>query len=122
MQVLTYLIEHASRVVPKEELFARLWAGRIVGDATLNSFLLKEARRAVGDSGDSESIVRTLHGQGYRFVAPLAPAANEPAPAASVPTTIPRQPTPARSEQTSRSSAARLRARRCRCTRRGARR
>jgi DNA-binding winged helix-turn-helix (wHTH) protein len=88
MLVLAYLIEHADRVVPKEELFEKLWARRVVGDATLNS-CLKELRRAVGDSGDGQTIVRTLHGQGYRFVAPLvdespAPAAPRitPAPAA----------------------------------------
>jgi DNA-binding winged helix-turn-helix (wHTH) protein len=73
MQVLVYLVEHCERVVTKEELFEQLWAGRVVGDATLNS-CLKEVRRAVGDTGRTQDIVRTLHGQGYRFVAALASA------------------------------------------------
>ncbi len=69
-KVLTYLIENHDRVVSKQELFDRLWHGRIVGDATLNS-CLKEARQAVGDSGAEQRIIKTLHGQGYHFIASI---------------------------------------------------
>ena len=76
LQVLTYLIEHRDRVVPKQELFEQCWPGRVVGDASLNS-VLKDARRAVGDSGDKQKILRTLHGHGYHFVATIEqPAAD----------------------------------------------
>lgn len=84
LQVLTYLIEHNDRVVSKQELFEQCWQGRVVGDATLNS-CLKEARRAIGDSGEQQKFLRTLHGHGYHFVAPLdgpEPAAATEAPAA----------------------------------------
>ena len=74
LQVLCYLIEHRDRVVPKQELFEQCWTGRVVGDASLNS-VLKEARRAVGDSGHTQKIIRTRHGHGYHFVATVGESA-----------------------------------------------
>ncbi len=76
-QVLSYLVEQRDRVVSKDELLSECWPGRVVGDATLNS-VLKEIRRAVGDSGKTQRFLKTLHGQGYRFVAELAGVAPEP--------------------------------------------
>jgi DNA-binding winged helix-turn-helix (wHTH) protein len=109
MQVLIYLIEHSDRVVTKEELFAQLWTGRVVGDATLNS-CLKEVRRAIGDTGRTQDIVRTLHGQGYRFVAPLLAPAGARAAArgdAAVPdaTAVAQQPAMAAAGSTSGAKA-----------------
>lgn len=69
--VLLHLAANANRVVSKQELFEEIWRGRIVGDATLNS-CIKEARRAVGDNGAIQAIVRTVHGLGYQLVAELA--------------------------------------------------
>jgi len=68
--VLVYLATHRDRVVSKEELLEKLWPDRFVSEATLTS-RLKAARRAVGDDGKSQSVIRTLHGRGYRFVADL---------------------------------------------------
>lgn len=68
--VLAYLAEHCDRVVSKEELLEKLWQDRFVSEATLTS-RLKAARRAVGDDGKSQSVIRTIHGRGYRFVADL---------------------------------------------------
>lgn len=70
LQVLLYLIENRDRVVSKQELFENLWRGKVVGDATLNS-CIKDARRAIGDSGSKQCMLETLHGHGYRFVAAL---------------------------------------------------
>src|SRR5919106_424662 len=69
-EVLAYLLAHRDRIVPKDELLEYLWAGRFVGDATLNS-CIKEVRRAIGDSGAVPRLLRTLRGRGYRFVAPV---------------------------------------------------
>ena len=69
-QLLTYLIEHRDRMVPKQELSAVLWADQFVSDATLDS-CLAEARHAVGDSGRSQHVIQTRYGYGYRFVAPV---------------------------------------------------
>lgn len=68
--VLVYLATHRDRVVSKDELLEKLWPDRFVSEATLTS-RLKAARRAVGDDGKSQSVIRTLHGRGYRFVADL---------------------------------------------------
>lgn len=66
--VLAYLAEHRDRVISKEELLEKLWPDRFVSETTLTS-RLKAARRAVGDDGKAQSVIRTLHGRGYRFVA-----------------------------------------------------
>lgn len=68
--VLSYLATHRERVVPKTELLDAVWGKRFVGDSALTS-RLKAARRAVGDDGRSQSVIATVRGRGYRFVAPL---------------------------------------------------
>src|SRR5262249_8852924 len=66
--VLVYLVRNRDRVVSKEELLENLWPDRFVSETTLTS-RLKEARKAVGDSGEKQSVIRTQRGRGYRFVA-----------------------------------------------------
>lgn len=66
--LLAYLIENRDRLVPKEELLEQVWGDRFVGDAALSSRVMA-ARRAVGDSGREQRIIKTVHGRGYRFVA-----------------------------------------------------
>jgi DNA-binding winged helix-turn-helix (wHTH) protein/esterase/lipase len=68
--VLTYLVAHRDRVVSKEELMDAIWGGRFVTEAALTS-RIKQVRRAVGDDGHAQRLIRTVHGRGYRFVAPL---------------------------------------------------
>lgn len=69
-EVLTYLLAHRDRVVPKEELLDNVWHTRFVTESTLTT-RIKEARRAVGDDGKRQALIRTAHGRGYRFVAPV---------------------------------------------------
>lgn len=71
-KLLMHLIEHRDRVVAKDELLGTVWAGKVVSDATLSN-AIKLARQAVGDSGETQSIIRTVRGYGYRFVSPLEP-------------------------------------------------
>jgi len=66
--VLTQLIENRSRVVSKDELINAVCNGRIVSDATLNS-RINAARRAVGDTGTAQAIIRTIVKRGFRFIA-----------------------------------------------------
>ena len=66
--VLAYLIEHRERLVPKNELFEKLWVGRVVTDSALTS-RIKSARRALGDSGKAQQFIRTIYGKGFRFIA-----------------------------------------------------
>jgi TolB-like protein/DNA-binding SARP family transcriptional activator len=71
--LLLYLIEHRNRAVDKDELQDRIWPGVVVTEASLTRCVMK-ARRAVGDEGRPQSVIRTIHGYGYRFVAELAEA------------------------------------------------
>ena len=69
--VLAYLLAHRERVVPKAELLDAIWGDRFVSDSALTS-RLKAARRAIGDDGRGQRLISTVHGVGYRFVAPVA--------------------------------------------------
>jgi len=66
--LLAYLIEHRERLVPKNELFEKLWDGRVVTDSALTS-RIKSARQVLGDSGKAQQFIKTIHGKGFRFVA-----------------------------------------------------
>ncbi len=70
LRLLLYLAEHRDRAVNKEELQNTIWAGTIVTETSLTRAIMK-ARRAVGDDADTQSMIRTVHGHGYQFVAPL---------------------------------------------------
>jgi adenylate cyclase len=65
--LLVYLIRNRHRTVSKDELFDSIWQGRVVSEATLSS-RISAARRALGDSGNDQSFIRTLHKRGFRFV------------------------------------------------------
>ncbi|WP_299615906.1 winged helix-turn-helix domain-containing protein [Pelagibius sp.] len=71
--LLQHLIENRERVVGKDELIEQVWGGRIVSDATLNS-RINAARRAVGDSGKEQAVIRTAVRRGFRFVAEVCEA------------------------------------------------
>jgi TolB-like protein/DNA-binding winged helix-turn-helix (wHTH) protein len=71
-RVLLHLAEHRDRTVSRRELLDAVWPGVVVGDETLTR-ALAEIRRAVGDDGDAQRVIRTLKGEGYRFVAEVAP-------------------------------------------------
>jgi TolB-like protein/tetratricopeptide (TPR) repeat protein len=65
--VLLYLIRHRERVVSKGDLIASVWNGRIVSDCTLSS-RIAAVRRAVGDRGDEQRLIRTVVRKGLRFI------------------------------------------------------
>lgn len=66
--LLAYLIEHGDRVVPKEELLDQVWGDQFVSESALTT-RVKEIRRATGDDGRKQSVVKNVRGRGYRFVA-----------------------------------------------------
>jgi len=70
-EVLAYLIQHGDRVVSKEELMDNVWGGRFVSETAVTS-RIKQARRAIGDDGQAQRLIKTVHGRGYRFVADVA--------------------------------------------------
>ena len=65
--VLVHLVKNRDRVVSKDDLFASVWGGRIVSESTLTS-RINAARKAVGDSGKKQKLIRTIARKGFRFV------------------------------------------------------
>jgi TolB-like protein/cytochrome c-type biogenesis protein CcmH/NrfG len=70
--LLVYLLENRDRVVSKDDLIASIWDGRIVSESTLTS-RINAARKAVGDSGRDQKLIRTFSRKGFRFVGTLRP-------------------------------------------------
>ena len=84
--LLIYLMENRHRVVSKDDLIASVWGGRIVSDSTLTS-CINAARKAVGDSGEDQKLIRTIARKGLRFVGEVRtqPTGTEPADASGLP-------------------------------------
>ena len=85
--LLQFLIEHRADVATKDDLIAHVWDGRIVSDAAITS-AINLARRAVGDDGKAQSVIKTFPRRGFRFVAGIigdTGAAPKPAPQADKP-------------------------------------
>jgi TolB-like protein len=84
LDLLIYLMQNNDRVVSKDDLIASVWGGRAVSDTTLTSRIYA-ARRAIGDSGRSQALIRTIARKGLRFVGDLRMQAGDDAAAATEP-------------------------------------
>jgi TolB-like protein/Flp pilus assembly protein TadD len=65
--LLLHLLANRHRVSSRDDLVAAVWRGRIVSESTIAS-RLNAARRAIGDSGEQQRLIRTVIGKGVRFV------------------------------------------------------
>lgn len=65
--LLALLIEHRDRLVPRDEILDNVWNGRVVTDSALSS-RIKSARKLLGDDGRKQRYIKTVHGQGLRFI------------------------------------------------------
>jgi adenylate cyclase len=70
MRILIELINHRDKVVAKTQLLDSVWGDRFVSESALTS-QIKALRRAIGDTGRDQRIVKTVHGRGYMFIAPV---------------------------------------------------
>jgi TolB-like protein len=84
--LLHFLARHPGRVLTRDEIVRQVWQGRSVSDAT---GCVKAARRALGDSGEEPTYIRTVRGRGFEFTAQVTaeeaatiPAADAPVPEA----------------------------------------
>ena len=68
--LLCYLVENSGKVVSKEQIVSTVWQGRPVSDSAVTS-RIKAARRAIGDDGKSQRLIRTLNKVGYQFREPV---------------------------------------------------
>ncbi len=65
--LLLQLVIHHDRVVSKDDLLQAVWGGRIVSESTITSHI-NAVRKAIGDTGEQQRLVRTVPRKGYRFV------------------------------------------------------
>jgi predicted ATPase/DNA-binding winged helix-turn-helix (wHTH) protein len=99
--VLTHLVRNRGRLVTKEELLDEVWGTRFISEASLTS-RIRAARQVVGDSGSRQTVIRTVRGRGYEFIAPVtehdgvtaesispAPPEHQPSPAAVAESSLP---------------------------------
>jgi TolB-like protein/DNA-binding winged helix-turn-helix (wHTH) protein len=65
--LLVHLVRNRDRVVSKDELLETIWNGRNVSEAALSS-RINAARKAIGDDGERQQLIRTIHRRGFRFI------------------------------------------------------
>ena len=80
MDVLMLLAQRAGEVVSRDELFAAVWPGAVVGDEALSQSITK-LRRALGDDPRAPTYIETISKRGYRLAAPIG--GESPAPPAA---------------------------------------
>lgn len=76
--LLRYLIDNRDRLISRTELLEKLWSGVTVNEGVL-SRAIYVARRAVGDDGKTQRVIRTVRGRGVGFVAPVADTSSDSA-------------------------------------------
>jgi DNA-binding winged helix-turn-helix (wHTH) protein/tetratricopeptide (TPR) repeat protein len=80
-ECLVYLLEHRERAVGRDELISAVWGRIDVSDALLGQTLAR-ARRAVGDTGDDQRVIRTVPRFGYHWVAAVTVVGEDTVPLA----------------------------------------
>ena len=68
--VLAYLVAHAGQVVTKEALLEAVWPDTVVSEGVLKTSMGK-LRQALGETARTPHYIDTVHGRGYRFIAPV---------------------------------------------------
>lgn len=76
--LLRALMQAPQTLVTKDELFERVWPGLAVSESALTT-AMKDLRRALGDEARTPSVIKTVHGRGYRYLLPVARADVAPA-------------------------------------------
>ncbi len=67
-EILSYFVANPDRMLSRDELLSHGWPGLTVSDATLSS-CIRSVRDAIGDNGVNPRFIKTLRGQGFRFLA-----------------------------------------------------
>jgi len=65
--LIVHFVRNRDRIVSKDELIETIWNGRVISEAALSS-RINGARRALGDNGNDQIFIKTLHKRGFRFV------------------------------------------------------
>jgi adenylate cyclase len=91
--LLAYLVRSRDRVVSKDDLITDVWGGRIVSESTLTSHV-HAVRKAVGDNGEAQRLIRTLPRKGFRFIGAVEQVEKHAAPRANSATVLEDPPRP----------------------------
>src|SRR3989442_15679577 len=75
--VLHALVARAGQLLTKEALLAGVWPETAVS-ATVLTVAIRELRQMLGDQAQRPQFIETVHGRGYRFIAPVTVAALAP--------------------------------------------
>ncbi len=75
--LLALLLERAGDLVSHDEIISGVWGGRIVSDATVAS-RISAVRKAIGDNGTSQRLLKTVHRRGFRLSVPVRTDDAEP--------------------------------------------
>jgi TolB-like protein/DNA-binding winged helix-turn-helix (wHTH) protein/Flp pilus assembly protein TadD len=76
--MLVLLVEHKDETVTRDEIVSRVWGQGVFLD-TDNSIrgAIRKLRQALKDDAECPRFIQTITGQGYRFIAPVAPVEEE---------------------------------------------
>jgi TolB-like protein len=85
--LLAFLVQHRDRVVSKDDLLQEVWGGRIVSESALTT-RINAVRRALGDDGTAQRLVRTFTRKGIRFVGEVTEISDPATPAVAAATSI----------------------------------
>lgn len=86
--LLLNFVRNTNRVISKDELIAQIWHGRAISDAALNS-RINSARRAIGDTGKQQALIRTIQRRGFLFAAEVTTQASGQSAAGSMGRSMP---------------------------------
>ena len=65
--LIEFLVRQRDRVVSRDALIDNVWNGRIVSESTLAT-RINAARKAIGDDGATQALIKTIPRKGVRFV------------------------------------------------------
>src|SRR5215831_15664309 len=82
--LLAFLLQHRDRVVSKDDLLQGVWGGRIVSESALTT-RINAVRRALGDDGTAQRLVRTFTRKGIRFIGEVTELTDQATPTSDKP-------------------------------------
>lgn len=83
-ETLQVFVEHAGRLLEKDELLSRIWQDRFVEESNL-AFNIKVLRRVLNDDAHQPRFIETVPRRGYRFIAEVHRRIDAVAPALAQP-------------------------------------
>jgi DNA-binding winged helix-turn-helix (wHTH) protein/pimeloyl-ACP methyl ester carboxylesterase len=69
--LIEFLIRNRDKVVSRDDLIENVWNGRIVSESTLAT-RINAARKAIGDDGAAQKLIKTVARKGFRFVGDIS--------------------------------------------------